>query len=67
MRIAKLSKDDKLVAKHGIYAEVMGLIESPTGMKARLKFGDGHRETIPVQRIRIVQNENIPRSRDGWF
>ena len=66
MRIAKISKDDKL-ATHGIYAEVMGLIESPTGMKARLRFGDGHRDTIPVQRIRIVQNEKLPRSRDGWF
>lgn len=66
MRIAKISKEDKL-AKHGIYAEVMSLIESPTGMKARLRFGDGHRETIPVQRIRIVQNENVPRSKEGWF
>ena len=66
MRIAKISKDDKL-AKHGIYAEVMGLIESPTGMKARLRFGDGHRETLSVRRLRMVQDEKLPRSKDSWF
>ena len=45
----------------------MGLLETPTGMKARLRFPNGHRETLPVQRIRILQDDNVPRSKDSWF
>jgi len=67
MRVCKLSLADELVEKHGRYAEVMGLLESPTGMKARLRFPNGHRETIPVQRVRVLQDENVPRSKDSWF
>ena len=67
MRVCKLSKTDELVEKHGRYAEVMGLIEAPTGMKARLRFPNGHRETIPVQRVRVIQDDSVPRSKDSWF
>ena len=34
--------------KHGMYAEVMGLTDTPTGVKARLKFPDGSRENIVI-------------------
>ena len=67
MRVCKLSKVDELVDKHGRYAEVMGLIETPTGVRARLRFPDGHREVVATQRIRVLQDENVPRSKDGWF
>ena len=66
MRIAKIL-DTQLTDKHGKYAEVLSLIDSPSGVKARLKFGDGHRETIGVRKLRMVQDENVPRSKDGWF
>lgn len=64
MRVAKLTKDrrnDKLL-KHGMYAEALGLIETPTGFQMRLKFANGHRETVETQRIRILQDTNIMRS-----
>ena len=67
MRVCKLSKTDELVEKHGLYAEIMGLLEAPTGMKGRLRFPDGHRETIPVQRVRVIQDDSVPRSKDSWF
>ena len=66
MRVAKIL-DNQLSDKHGKYAEVLGLIDSPSGVKARLKFGDGHRETITVRKLRMVQDERVPRSKDGWF
>ena len=28
MRVCKLSKTDELVEKHGLYAEIMGLLEA---------------------------------------
>lgn len=66
MRVAKIL-ETALADKHGKYAEVLGLVDSPSGVKARLKFGDGHRETITVRKLRMVQDKNIPRSKDGWF
>lgn len=69
MRVCKLVKageNMKLIDKHGLYAEVMSLTESPTGYKARLKFGDGHRETLSVKRLRMLQSE-VPKSRNGGF
>lgn len=66
MRLAKIL-DTQITDKHGKYAEVLSLIDSPSGVKARLKFGDGHRETLSVRKLRMVQDENIPRSKDGWF
>ena len=69
MRICKLVKAGENVAlidKHGLYAEVMGLTESPTGYKARLRFADGHRLILPVQRVRMLQSE-VPRSRGSFW
>ena len=66
MRVAKVL-DTQITDKHGKYAEVLSLIDSPSGVKARLKVGDGHRETITVRKLRMVQDENVPRSKDGWF
>ena len=70
MRICKLVKageNVRLIDKQGLYAEVMGLTESPTGYKARLRFADGHREVLPVQRVRMLQNETVPKSRNPSF
>ena len=62
MRVAKLlevtEEVTKIVEEHGKYAEVLGLSETPTGMKARLKFGDNHREQVRVQDIRILQERD---------
>lgn len=62
MRVAKLLGDSeeitKIVDEHGMYAEVLGLDESPSGLVARLKFGDNHREQIRVQNIRILQEKD---------
>lgn len=66
MRVAKVI-DTEITDKHGMYAEVLSLIDSPSGVQARLKFGDGHRETLSVRKLRMVQDENVPRSKDGWF
>jgi hypothetical protein len=66
MRVAKVI-DTEITDKHGKYAEVLSLIDSPSGVQARLKFGDGHRETLSVRKLRMVQDENVPRSKDGWF
>ena len=62
MRVAKLleaaESNIKIIAEHGMYAEVLGLSESPSGLVARLKFGDDHREQIKVQNIRILQEKD---------
>ena len=62
MRVAKLLGDSeeitKIVEEHGMYAEVLGLSESPAGLVARLKFGDDHREQLKVQNIRILQDRD---------
>ena len=62
MRVAKLLGDSeeitKIVDEHGMYDEVLGLDESPSGLVARLKFGDKHREQIRVQNIRILQEKD---------
>ena len=61
MRVAKLNEIEsnaKIIEEHGLYAEVLGLSETPTGLKARLKFGDNHREQIPVQNLRILQEKD---------
>ncbi len=62
MRVAKLTgtSDEivRIIDKHGMYAEVLGLSETPTGLKARLKFGDNHREQVLVQNLRILQEKD---------
>jgi hypothetical protein len=65
MRVAKIL--DSITEKHGLYAEVLELIDSPSGVQARLKFGDGHRATLSVRKLRMVQPEGVPKSRGGWF
>ena len=66
MRVAKIL-DSTLTDKHGKYAEVLGLIDSPSGVQARLKFGDDHRTTVQCRKLRMIQPEGVPRSKDGWF
>ena len=66
MRVAKIL-DSTLTDKHGKYAEVLRLIDSPSGVQARLKFGDDHRTTVSVRKLRMIQPEGVPRSKDGWF
>tara|TARA_Y100001951_G_scaffold19976_1_gene15045 strand:+ start:206 stop:436 length:231 start_codon:yes stop_codon:yes gene_type:complete len=58
MRICKLL-DENLVEKHGKYAEVLGLDESPNGLVARLRFADQHREQVPVQHVRMLQDQDL--------
>ena len=67
MRVCKLAKTDELTLKHGRYAEVLGLIDSPSGVQARLKFGDGHRTTLAVRRISMIEKEGVKHSKDGWL
>ena len=43
----------------GMYAEVLGLSDTPTGVKARLKFPDGSRELVSTTRIRILQDQDL--------
>ena len=54
MRICK-TKD----IGHGIYAEVLGLVDTPTGVKARLKFPDEHRELVSGSNLRILHPEDL--------
>ena len=63
MRLA-IYKDDK-GNKHLV--EVMGTVEALTGFEARLRFEDGTRKRVSVQSIRMIQDPNVPRSKDGWF
>ena len=57
-------KDEKC-NKH--LAQVMGTVETLTGFEARLKLEDGTRKRVPVQQIRVIQDPNVPRSKDSWF
>ena len=56
MRICK-TKD----IGHGIYAEVLGLVDTPTGVKARLRFPDEHRELVSVSNLRILHRRPKPK------
>lgn len=69
MRVCKLVKAGEnlqTIDKHGIYAEVLELIESPSGYKARLEFADGHKELLSVRRLRMLQTE-VPKSRGSFW
>ena len=48
-------------------AQLMGTVETLTGFEARLKLEDGTRKRVPVQQIRMLQDPNVPRSKDSWF
>ena len=41
------------------YAEVMGLTDTPTGVKARLKFADGSRDLVSTTQIRMLQDKDL--------
>ena len=43
----------------GIYAEVLALVDAPTGVKARLKFPDGTRDLVSTTKIRILQDQDL--------
>ena len=45
--------------------EMVGLEETPTGLKARLIFGDDHREQINVQLVHIMQDYELEKLRDN--
>lgn len=61
MRICKL-----LSGPHK-YAIVHGLTDTPTGVKARLEYGNGDRDLVPVQSIRMLQDEEVPCSKGSIF
>ena len=48
-------------------AQLMGTVETLTGFEARLRVEDGTRKRVPVQSIRMIQDPNVPRSKDSWF
>ena len=69
MRVCKLTnslENGKLMENHGMYAEVLELCESPTGMKARLEFPSGHKELLCVRRLRMLQ-QDVPKSRGSFW
>lgn len=41
------------------YAEVLGLSDTPTGVKARLKFADGTRDLVSTTQIRMLQDKDL--------
>ena len=43
----------------GSYARVLGLVDTPTGVKARLKFPDGTRDLISTTKIRMLQDKDL--------
>ena len=65
MRLCKLVKageNMKIISEHGLYAEVIELFESPSGYKAKLRFGDDWRTELSVKRLRMIQDPNVQRS-----
>jgi len=54
MRLCKVKNNG-----HGVYAEVLGIVDTPTGVKARLRFPDEHRELVSVTQIRILQPDDF--------
>ena len=43
----------------GSYAQVLGLVDTPTGVKARLKFPDGTRDLISTTKIRMLLDKDL--------
>ena len=54
MRLCKVSIKGKQE-----YAEVLGLNDTPTGVKARLKFADGSRDLVSTTQIRMLQDKDL--------
>ena len=40
-------------------AEVLGLTDTPTGVKARLKFADGSRDLVSTTQSRMLQDKDL--------
>ena len=54
MRICKLTYKGKPT-----YAEVLGLSDTPTGVKARLRFADITRDLVSTTQIRMLQDKDL--------
>ncbi len=54
MRICKLQVKGELT-----YAEVLGLTDTPTGVKARIRFADGTRDLVSTTSIRMLQDKDL--------
>ena len=54
MRLCKVNRKNNLE-----YAEVLGLTDTPTGVKARLRFADDSRDLLPVTQIRMLQDKDL--------
>ena len=54
MRICKVNRKGKMD-----YAEVLGLSDTPAGVKARLKFADGTRDLVSTTQIRMLQDKDL--------
>ena len=54
MRICKLTYKGKPT-----YAEVLGLSDTPTGVKARLRFADNTRDLVSTTQIRMLQDKDL--------
>jgi len=54
MRVCKLQRKGKLE-----YAEVLGLTDTPTGVKARLRFADDTRDLVSTTQIRMLQDKDL--------
>ena len=65
-KVVKAGENLQTIDKHGMYAEVVERIESPSGYKARLEFADGYKDTLSVRRIRMLQSE-VPKSRGSFW
>ena len=62
MRIARILKHEKtakIIADKGEYAQMIGLEETPMGLKARLMFEDGSREQVNVQLVKVIQDYEL--------
>ena len=54
MRICKLTSKGKPT-----YAEELGLSDTPTGVKARLRFADNTRDLVSTTQIRMLQDKDL--------
>ena len=43
----------------GSYGEILGLVDTPKGLRARIRRGDDSRELVPVTSFRVVQEEDL--------
>jgi hypothetical protein len=43
----------------GSYGEILGLVDTDKGIKARIKRADDSRELVPVTSFRVLQEEDL--------